>query len=357
MGCCADCFADDFIKEYIDSTGDIETCDFCEKENVKCVDPEDLQKLFLPVINLYSRVEDYLPSSYLKEGSYGDSIDEILTWKWGIFDNSDAAKRLLEAIFPRRDKDDNLIIDLDASYGSRDKFLGTSTIISDKMTNEWEKFCKEIKYENRFFPNNVLNTEDFYEILEYFTIRPIETVLYRARICDNANKYGVKEMGKPSVEKSVNGRVNPIGIPCLYLSSDKKTAICEVRPSVGNKITVGTFSVFTPLNLIDLRNPTIDSPFEFRENLSFVIDYVKFLVVLGAELSKPIIPQASSLEYIPTQYLCELIKREGYEGVIYRSSQSDGYNVAIFEDEEKVDCIDTELYQVNSSEYGFSLSQ
>jgi hypothetical protein len=36
------------------------------------------------------------------------------------------------------------------------------------------------------------------------------------------------------------------------------------------------------------------------------------------------------IDYTPSQYLCEFIKRCGYDGVIYRSSVSDGMNLALF---------------------------
>lgn len=37
------------------------------------------------------------------------------------------------------------------------------------------------------------------------------------------------------------GRVNPKGIPCLYLATDKETAMSEVRPLLSGKISVATF--------------------------------------------------------------------------------------------------------------------
>jgi hypothetical protein len=34
---------------------------------------------------------------------------------------------------------------------------------------------------------------------------------------------------------------------------------------------------------------------------------------------------------VPSQYLCEFIKKYGFSGVIYRSSVSTGQNLALFE--------------------------
>jgi hypothetical protein len=51
---------------------------------------------------------------------------------------------------------------------------------------------------------------------------------------------------------------------------------------------------------------------------------------LGKELTTPVLPTAAAIDYIPSQYLCEFIKKCGYRGVIYNSSVSDGLNLALF---------------------------
>ena len=55
-----------------------------------------------------------------------------------------------------------------------------------------------------------------------------------------------------------------------------------------------------------------------------------FLERLGDELTRPVPPQAAAIDYTPSQYLCEFIKKCGYEGVIYRSSVGEGMNLALF---------------------------
>jgi hypothetical protein len=56
-----------------------------------------------------------------------------------------------------------------------------------------------------------------------------------------------------------------------------------------------------------------------------------FLERLGDELTRPVPPQAAAIDYTPSQYLCEFIKKCGHEGVIYRSSVGDGMNLALFD--------------------------
>jgi RES domain len=57
---------------------------------------------------------------------------------------------------------------------------------------------------------------------------------------------------------------------------------------------------------------------------------IRFLERLGEELTKPVLPQGAAIDYVPSQYLCEFIKKCNYRGVIYRSAVSDGINLALF---------------------------
>lgn len=60
------------------------------------------------------------------------------------------------------------------------------------------------------------------------------------------------------------------------------------------------------------------------------------------DMSKPADPQRSNLDYLPTQYICEYIKKLGYDGVSFRSSLVDtanNINLILFE-EDKVECVE-----------------
>ena len=43
------------------------------------------------------------------------------------------------------------------------------------------------------------------------------------------------------------------------------------------------------------------------------------------------LPTSAAIDYIPSQYLCEFIKKCGYHGVIYGSSVGEGINLALFQ--------------------------
>ena len=126
------------------------------------------------------------------------------------------------------------------------------------------------------------------------------------------------------------------------------TAISEVRGHKGEVITIAEFQMKSNLELADLRDPknTI-SPFELNEDneLELIYKNMPFLTLLGNELSKPIIPRVANLEYLSSQYLCELLKQLGFHGIIYKSSISDGYNYVIFNDR-RLKALNNYQYQI-----------
>jgi hypothetical protein len=111
-----------------------------------------------------------------------------------------------------------------------------------------------------------------------------------------------------------------------------ETAISEIRPHTGEIACVVDFRTQPDLKLVDLRRPrkTV-SPFLLDSiEIARVRSDLPFLERLGEELTRPVIPQAAAIDYTPSQYLCEFIKNRGYDGVVYRSSVSDGMNMALF---------------------------
>ncbi len=141
-------------------------------------------------------------------------------------------------------------------------------------------------------------------------------------------------MGAPPKRTASFGRANPAGIPYLYLGSTQLTAVSEVRPHTGEIICVADFVTSNDLKLVDLRNPReMVSPFIFpdADEIGEMRDEMPFLEQLGEELTRPVVPQSAAIDYTPSQYLCEFIKKCGYDGVIYRSSVSEGINLAMFD--------------------------
>ncbi|MDT4331908.1 RES family NAD+ phosphorylase [Methylomonas sp. MS20] len=136
---------------------------------------------------------------------------------------------------------------------------------------------------------------------------------------------------KPLSDSAYEGRVNPKGIPCLYVATDRETAMAEVRPWIGSTLLLGQFQLVKDLRLIDFSvghdsqlQPLFDesTPEELEENIWAQVDRA---------FSEPVEPTHSSAEYVPTQIIAELFRNKGFDGVVYKSKLGPGLNFGLFD--------------------------
>lgn len=316
MLCCPKCFNHHFLQDFIKAnstkTG---KCSFCFSNNTltKC-DPSFLIDLFQPVFDLYA------------ESSAGIFLNEQLQSDWKIFHknlSSTQQQKLITRI-------------------ASDKKYSTLKVISrhthdTTYINKWERFKDELQHENRFFPKNAIDTIQLKDLLGYLALGKDGNpqYIYRARVNRSTKPYPIAEMGKPPKEKTLDGRANPKGIPYFYGASDEKTAIAETRPYKSELISVAKFKLNKKAKIIDIRDPqnTI-TPFGLDDDSLALLykEHMPFLGHLGTALSKPVLPHKKDLEYLPTQYLCELIKDTYFDGIAFKSSLGKGDNFVIFND-------------------------
>lgn len=161
-------------------------------------------------------------------------------------------------------------------------------------------------------------------------------------------------MGIPPVNVYTYGRANPQGINYLYTADDISTVLSEVRAWKEAVVSVVEIIVQKDLRIVDLTDIyEIGSPFDMPfDNLSNDIQAIEILKAFQKELSKPVNPNYSDIDYIPTQYISELIKANRYDGIKFHSSVGKGNNVVLFE-QKNVKFKDVKLYQVKDIEYYF----
>ena len=163
-------------------------------------------------------------------------------------------------------------------------------------------------------------------------------------------------MGAPSPEKASGGRINAPGIPVLYAALEKATAVSEVCPEKGARVTVATVRIKSPIRLVDLTSvPTIPNPFAYGEDsLSEMISRNAFLRCLNHALSTPVRKDDAEIEYVPTQYVAEVIKDANYDGILYTSSLSTGgKNIVLFDPSVAEIESSTELVEVTDVSVSF----
>lgn len=158
------------------------------------------------------------------------------------------------------------------------------------------------------------------------------------------------ERMKPIRNSAHEGRVNPRGIPCLYVASDKETAIAEVRPWLGALISVAQMRVARELRLVNCCEGH-DTKFDlyFEEPTPEEREKAVWRAIARA-FSEPATQDPGVAEYVPTQVLAEHFRKQGYDGVIYKSKLGLGFNVAIF-DLDALEVVDVRLYPVKGVHY------
>jgi hypothetical protein len=197
----------------------------------------------------------------------------------------------------------------------------------------WETLRDELMHRNRYFLDEAIDTDRLEELLVYLPADDMPDRWYRARLLVGDTPHPIAEMGAPPKRLATHGRANPPGIPYLYLGSLPETAAAEIRPHTGEVACVAEFTIAGALRAVDLRNPRkLVSPFLLgaASAIGHLRADIAFLERLGEELTRPVLPRGAAIDYIPSQYLCEFIKKKGYDGVVYRSSVSSGINLALF---------------------------
>jgi hypothetical protein len=318
MNCCAECFGDRVLRRNVipilsTTTGQ---CPYCGTNNVALIAPGELAEYFEILVSAYH------------PNPMGKLLVQWFREDWALFqhprmDDPHANDLLAEIL-----NDDEIV---------RQQFVPAYNPASDQLS-EWKKLRDELMYHNRYFPEATIDLDRLESLLSslIFDDDEVPARWYRARIQTGDTPFAVCEMGAPPKRIASHGRANPAGIPYLYLGSNPIVAISEIRPHTGERACVADFTTAPDLKLIDLRNPRIMvSPFMFVLEDDIDIGRMRidlpFLERLGDELTRPVVPQSAAIDYTPSQYLCEFIKKCGYQGVIYRSSVSDGINLALFD--------------------------
>lgn len=336
--CCTECFSNKFLKNHILQNGDpIEECYFCNSKGKFGIEASKLQELFTPLIELYTPMEGFYSTESLKEMDLSENmLYDILAWDWDIFEDSDLALPILDSIFwfnPAKGEESR--VDVAVELVDYDPYKDSMGIAEDDKNYDWRVFCNEIRHVSRFHPKT-FNSETFTAIASAnkFTLFK-DSIMFRARIQNDMVGFPSENMSSPPPKLATFGRMNPQGISYLYLSNLEDVCIAEVRPNNSDLLSIGTFKAVENLVLMDAFEPFL-CPFLYRNNLLDMYKAQSLLFGLSIALSTPINPKDSYLEYLPTQYICEFIKSLGFDGIKYKSSQGEGYNFALFSDDNVV---------------------
>jgi hypothetical protein len=330
MNCCVNCFKDSEIIKAITAAGKTGDCDFCSAKNVAVCDifndTNPIAAYIMQLVDAYS-ISDKSSAKMLKYALRDD---------WDIFAGGvetiqSIVTKICEHIFPGDSDIFNRSVEILTLQDS--DFLLASGVVKGRS---WKEFSDSIKYGNRFH-TELFNADVFASFLSMLvTTYTAPFVFYRARISSTKTGFTIGEMGAPPPDKRSAGRINPEGVGIMYLSSDDKTVLSEVRANTYDYVTIGRFVTTRDINVVNLSGFPLISPFQYTDEIEKFAVNRKVFEEISAEIAKPMRRNDSSLEYLPTQYISEFIKSksfkgQAYDGVEYSSTlKQGGTNIALF---------------------------
>ncbi|WP_321815176.1 MULTISPECIES: HEPN-associated N-terminal domain-containing protein [unclassified Paraburkholderia] len=336
---CSSCFADEDLRAWIRNEGGRRGCCACSRFDSPTADFDKLtQRIEECIRRYYGRAVDQLGYCSAEGGYLGQH--------WGSWDM--LAK--IDLILPR---DHNGRLFNAIAYSMVDEEWCDYDVggldLDDALRSSWERFCETVKHERRFFfhatghddrdsltPASLLShiagvSENIGLIQEI----PVGTSLWRARTdLKKGKRFGATDFGPPPVEYALqSNRMNPAGIPMLYLASTIATALKETRAV---KAKVGRWRTSRPLRVLDLRTlppvPSIFSDVYRAQRLT-----VSFLHSFATDIMKPVErDQRVHVDYLPSQVVTEFVRDYEFQdgtvdGIAYASTvHPHGWNIALF---------------------------
>ncbi|MCK4886041.1 MAG: RES family NAD+ phosphorylase [Planctomycetes bacterium] len=256
--------------------------------------------------------------------------------------------------------------------------MGKNILEKQPHWNDFRSFGQKKKQEERYFHDE--QTQRFFTTLLTTARDRIKSIrkgqlFWRAQLgCGDDPLYDngqivdynavpfTTERMKPLAGKIGEGRINPKGIPCLYLATDEKTAISEIRPWVGSYVTIVQFKTLKNLKVIDCSlskiNPMamtvadLDKLWKFKpptpeEAIKTIWEWIDLA------FCRPVENNDKITDYIPTQIIAELFKTNGVDGVKYKSLFNHGKNLALFDINSAKQIEEGKVFQITEVDIDF----
>ena len=365
---CHNCIGDGFLAAEVKEQGNPGRCKYCGRTREA-----------LPLEALADRVHEVLGEHFelvpsdptdgdgwflQREGLWPDG-EPVVSVISGVTEVSDEIADDLRKLLHGRhdcwwDPKDSLAVD--DAYGI-ESFYKESEPDDGPFRSSWNQFQHEIQSTSRFFS---ANAEDLLGLIfedlpthEAFDDRPVireigpndeDRFVWRARVAQSTKqlktilKSPTQEIGPPrslwgkdGQIRPPGGRMNAPGIPVFYGATDMDTCVTEVRPPVGSYVVAARFEMLRTLRLLDLdaleriyvKEGYFDPEFATRRSKAL------FLQWLAKEISRPVMPQDETVEYLATQVMAEYLANRPeprLDGIIFRSSQTSGtgHNLVLF---------------------------
>jgi RES domain/HEPN/RES N-terminal domain 1 len=353
---CIGCIGDSFLREEVRQSAEEGSCSYCGGDD-RVTSLQDLADRIHEVLKAQFYVTSSEPEGFdyylAKEGRWdrpGDPVAQIISDIAGLDDeiSQDIRTYLSDPYRAAKDGDED-------PYGDDALYEEQAPNLYD-FKDTWENFCQRLRWRSRFFSESAESDLDsiFGDLDSLKTIRDLPVVrvispddedrfLYRARVAfaqserEAILKRPARELGAPPARLARAGRMNAAGISVFYGAESADTCLSELRAPVGSSVVVGRFEIIRPVRLLDmdaLAQVYIRGS-HFDPQFSVLRARAAFLSHLVQTISRPVMPNDETFDYLPTQAIAEYLAtkvKPPFDGVIFGSSQTggEGRNVVLF---------------------------
>jgi len=339
---CANCVHDFYLASLVDAAASHMGCNYCGEHvptaEVSCILDAVVTGIHYAFNDEASAGAPYSKDFPIEYFSTQDVLEETLSYEGVIWSNElieDVAGALHEVGW------------VEAPEGD---FFGSYA--HQRYRWSWAAFVSAVKHQSRFHFHVDKSEDDYGErpispaemlsflghVFEYNEmVQTISTEAVFQRVRKGAWPLVALEAGPPPYTKATAGRMNPAGIPYLYLAFDQRTALAEARAVVGEEVTVSQWQPSRELRVLDLTHqPQCMSIFAGHDPAQ---DHVIFLRHFIEDIRKPVgEDDLLEIEYVPTQLVCEYLAQvfstggKPLDGLIYPSALTAGKNLVLFPD-------------------------
>lgn len=208
-----------------------------------------------------------------------------------------------------------------------------------------EKYRSEIHSIEDILPTISIVNNSFYRARAGFNKEDIVVDDFRTSI---DIPYIGEEIMSPSPNLASAGRFNRMGCAFLYIANERSTAVAELKPRVGAICSTIEVTCNDERLYLDFRKdsiPGIEDNVGNSKNINIISSIANLLLS----------PVKCEQEYIITQFLSDIFRKEGYGGIIYDSVQTEGYNIlAFYPSEFKFVKNSEKMIKVNRVQYSLS---
>ncbi len=329
--CCAECFTDPHLKKWVETEGTVDgssVCDYCGSSG-RLLDVGQLTPVFRKLVDhLYIPTSELVDSAHLDHLEVGAELDQLVDDDLEVFSmkviDLNARRRLLFDIL-----DDGHDPHSDELYNGGSLWCSSeSQPYIWSVSDYWSPLSRAIM---RLGPGLLPGTafkgneseKEAYNVIQQelmqlpWSLGPTD-LLWRAR---RGSGYTGKDLGAPPLANARAGRANQKGQVVLYVAGDRDTALQETRPALGERISVGRFRVSRQLKICDLiPHFETGSPFEHFDRFVEGQRRNELRGTLGKALAQRVDGDPGN-DYLPTQFLCQMVRDMGFDGVAYESTQ------------------------------------